>query len=121
MNKSSSLQRLKEYANSQAAMEPVETVGFVYYNEQWCQFIKMVNNWEEYAAGSPILTLMNDNLRYQAMVKDMNNASAMAPMRGNKENEHRIICEACKVLLEHLGKIRGKDGFPDILLYFFGF
>lgn len=54
MNTSSAIEQLREYAAAQEPMGPVETVGFVYYDEQWRQFAKVVKDWEDLVAQSPL-------------------------------------------------------------------
>lgn len=99
MDISSAIEQLREYA---AALEPmglVVTVGFVYYDEQWRQFAKVVKDWEDLVAQSPLLMDLNNRRHYQEMVEDMHSVSVMAHYRGDKVKEHEILCAACKRLL----------------------
>lgn len=111
MDTSSAVEQLREYAAAQAAMEPVETVGFVYYDEQWRQFAKVVKDWETLVAQSPLLMDLNNRRHYQEMVEDMHSVSVMAPYCGDKVKEHEILCAACKRLLRHLGRREARVGY----------
>lgn len=111
MDISSEFEQLKEYAAARAATESVETVGFVYYGEQWRQFAKVVKDWEDLVAKSPLLMDLNNRRHYQEMVKDMHSVSVMAHYRGDKAKEHEILCAACKRLLRHLGRREARVGY----------
>lgn len=109
--KSSNSAEQQNSASTEETFLPVETVGFVYYDEQWRQFAMVVKDWEELVAQSPLLMDLNHRRHYQEMVEDMHSVSVMAPYCGDKVKEHEILCAACKRLLRHLGRREARVGY----------
>lgn len=83
-----------------------------YYSAQWQELRGIIESWDELVAKSEALMTLHGDERYREMAEDVRLHTLPGAFRGTPQEEHGRICEACRVLVRHIGKI--ESGFGEM-------